>query len=65
MLPTAELVGDSFEFAAQQLVFRFAIDAITKNCMRYNSDYLFGTNVVPITETNFHEKVLKTRATLS
>lgn len=64
-LPTAHLVGNSFAFLSQQLVCRFAIDALTKNCMRYNSEYLFGGNVVGVNETGFVEKLLSPRKALS
>jgi hypothetical protein len=60
-LPTAQLVGNSFQFLSQQLVFRFAIDALAKNCMRYNSEYLYGANVVGVNKPSFTEKLLSVR----
>jgi hypothetical protein len=63
-LPTPHLVGDSFAFLSQQLVYRYAIDALTKNCMRYNSEYLFGGNVVGVNEPGFLEKILNARVRL-
>jgi hypothetical protein len=44
-LTTLELINDSFDLAAQQLVYRFA-DGLTKHTMRYNEEYFYGTTVV-------------------
>jgi hypothetical protein len=45
-LPTPHLVGGSFAFLSQQLVYRYALDALAKSCMRYNGEYLSGAHVV-------------------
>lgn len=63
-LPTPHLVGGSFAFLSQQLVYRYALDALAKNCMRYNTEYLFGANVVGVNEDGFTEKLLSVREVL-
>jgi hypothetical protein len=57
-LPTLELVNDSFDLAAQQLVYRFALDGLTKHTIRYNEEYFYGTTVVGVNEDGFTEKLL-------
>src|SRR5689334_10808475 len=42
-LPTLELINDSFDLAAQQLIYRFALDGLTKHTLRYNEEYFYGT----------------------
>jgi hypothetical protein len=63
-LPTLELINDSFDLAAQQLVYRFALDGLTKHTMRYNEEYFYGTTVVGVNEDGFTEKLLIPRARL-
>jgi hypothetical protein len=57
-LPTLELVNDSFDLAAQQLVYRFALDGLTKHTIRYNEEYFYGTTVVGVNEGGFTDKLL-------
>jgi hypothetical protein len=63
-LPTPHLVSGSFAFRSQQLVYRYALDALAKNCLRYNPDYLFGGNVVGVNQNGFTEKLLSVREAL-
>jgi hypothetical protein len=63
-LPTPHLVGGSFAFLSQQLVYRYVLDALAKNCMRYNTEYLLGANVVGVNEDGFTEKLLSVRQAL-
>lgn len=63
-LPTLELINDSFDFAAQQLIYRFALDGLTKHTIRYNEEYFYGTTVVGVNEDGFTEKLLIPRAEL-
>jgi hypothetical protein len=49
-------------FLSPQLVYRYALDAFAKNCMRYNTEYLFGANVVG--GNGFTEKFLSVREAL-
>jgi hypothetical protein len=57
-LPTLELINHSFDLSAQQLVYRFALDGLTKHTMRYNEKYFYGTTVVGVNEEGFTEKLL-------
>jgi hypothetical protein len=63
-LPTMELVADSFQFVASQLVYRFALDGLAKQRLRYNSEYLFGANVVGVNTKGFEEPLLEVRQRL-
>jgi hypothetical protein len=63
-LPMPELMADSFGFQGQQLVYRFALDAIAKQQIRYNSEYLFGANVVGVNAAGFREKLVRPRVAL-
>ena len=60
-LPTMELIADSFQVIEQQLVYRFALDGLAKQRCRYNSEYLYGANVVGMNKKGFEEKLLQVR----
>jgi hypothetical protein len=60
-LPTLELVVNSFETVAHQLTYRFALDGLAKQTMRYNNEYFYGGNVVGVNEEGFEEKLLVPR----
>ncbi|MEK8017685.1 MAG: hypothetical protein VSS75_012505 [Candidatus Parabeggiatoa sp.] len=45
-LSSTELITNSFELEAQQLIYRFALDGLANHIYRYNDDYLFGVHVI-------------------
>lgn len=63
-LPSTELVTESFDFEAHQLVYRFAMDALLKHSIRYNNEYVFGGHVVGWNEDGYSEKLLTPRERL-
>jgi hypothetical protein len=57
-LPTLELITNSFETTSYQLIYRFALDGLAKQTIRYNNEYFFGGHVVGVNEDGFEEKLL-------
>jgi len=57
-LPTLELITNSFETTSHQLIYRFALDGLAKQTIRYNREYFFGGHVVGVNEDGFEEKLL-------
>lgn len=49
-LPTAPLISEDWTDQSRQFVFRFALDAIAKNCHDYQDDFLYGCHSVGISK---------------
>jgi len=64
-LPSTELVSESFDLAAHQLVYRFALDALLKHSIRYNNEYVFGGHVIGVNEKGYTEHLLIPRQMLT
>jgi len=64
-LPSTELVSESFDLAGHQLVYRFALDALLKHSMRYNTEYVFGGHVIGFNEDGYSERLLRPRQVIT
>ncbi|CAO3416982.1 hypothetical protein [Azospirillum argentinense] len=47
-LSAPHLINGDWDNVSTQLTFRFALDAIAKNCFRFSDDFLYGCHAVPI-----------------
>lgn len=52
-LSTAPLIGNDWKDESRQLVFRFALDGIAKNCYSYQDDFLYGCHAIGIDGSQF------------
>lgn len=63
-MPTTEMVLAGFSDIERQLIYRFALDGVSKHRRWYNSEYFFGTAVIDQHTDGFEAKVLPVRVKL-
>lgn len=60
-MPTIDMISEAFSDKERQLIYRFALDGISKHRSWYNPEYFFGTAVVDKFTDGFEAKTLSPR----
>ncbi|MFF2092952.1 hypothetical protein [Paenibacillus sp. NPDC058174] len=61
MLPTIDMINNRIENLSSQMCYRFALDALDKNHIRYNTELFFGCAVVGCNNEGFEDRWFKER----
>lgn len=61
MMPTIDMITNRIENMAPQVCYRFALDALDKNHIRYNPELFYGNAVIGVNHNGFEERLFGDR----